>query len=47
MTIIEVDGVETQPLVVDSLDIHPAQRLSFVLTADQAVDNYCARRFFS
>ena len=41
MTIIEADGVETNPLTVDSFMIFPGQRYSFVLTADQPVDNYC------
>ncbi|KAJ7153972.1 laccase [Mycena crocata] len=43
MTIIEVDGVNHEPLMVDSIDIHAGQRYSFVLTADQAVSNYWAR----
>ncbi|KAJ7730019.1 laccase [Mycena maculata] len=43
MTIIEVDGVSHQPLTVDSLQIFAAQRYSFVLTANQAVDNYWVR----
>lgn len=41
MTIIEADGVETQPLTVDSLTIFAAQRYSIIVNADQAVDNYC------
>ncbi|KAH9932000.1 laccase [Epithele typhae] len=43
MTIIEVDGVNSQPHTVDSLEIFVAQRYSFVLTADQPVDNYLIR----
>ncbi|KAF9493097.1 hypothetical protein BDN71DRAFT_1607093 [Pleurotus eryngii] len=43
MTIIEVDSVNTQPLVVDSIQIFPGQRYSFVLTANQQVDNYWIR----
>ena len=31
MTIIEADGVNTQPLKVDQLDIFAAQRYSFVV----------------
>lgn len=31
MTIIEADGQNTQPLVVDSLQIYAAQRYSFVV----------------
>nr|AFE48786.2 yellow laccase [Stropharia aeruginosa] len=42
-TIIEVDGVNTQPLVVDSIQIFAAQRYSFVLKTNQAVDNYWIR----
>lgn len=41
MTIIEADGIETEPLVVDSLTIYAAQRYSVVVNADQPVDNYC------
>jgi iron transport multicopper oxidase len=43
MTIIEVDGVNTQPLVVDSIQIFAGQRYSFVLEANQPVDNYWIR----
>ncbi|OBZ73752.1 Laccase-1 [Grifola frondosa] len=43
MTIIEVDTVNTQPLTVDSLQIFAAQRYSFVLNANQPVDNYWIR----
>ncbi|KAJ6537795.1 laccase [Mycena capillaripes] len=39
-TIIEVDGVSHQPLTVDSIQIFAAQRYSFVMTANQKVDNY-------
>lgn len=42
-TIIEVDGNDVQPLVVDSIQIFAAQRYSFVLTADQPVNNYWIR----
>ncbi|KAF7364261.1 Laccase I [Mycena sanguinolenta] len=38
--IIEVDGVAHQPLTVDSIQIFAGQRYSFVLTANQKVDNY-------
>ena len=31
-----------QPLLVDSIQIYAAQRYSFVLNANQQVDNYCA-----
>ncbi|KAJ7108369.1 yellow laccase [Mycena crocata] len=43
MTVIEADGVSTQPLTVDSIQIFAAQRYSFVLTANQKVDNYWVR----
>ncbi|KAJ6566436.1 laccase [Mycena capillaripes] len=43
MTIIEVDGVNHQPLVVDALEIFAGQRYSFVLTANQRVSNYWIR----
>ncbi|KAJ7222978.1 laccase 1 [Mycena haematopus] len=42
-TIIEVEGVNTEPLTVDSIQIYAGQRYSFVLTANQAVDNYWIR----
>ena len=43
MTVIEADGVNHQPVVVDSLTIFAGQRYSFVLTADQDIDNYWIR----
>ncbi|KAJ6621044.1 laccase [Mycena sp. CBHHK59/15] len=43
MTIIEVDSVNHEPLTVDSIQIFAGQRYSFVLTADQTVDNYWIR----
>ncbi|KAI0352456.1 laccase [Trametes cingulata] len=43
MTIIEVDAVNHEPLTVDSIQIYAGQRYSFVLTADQAIDNYWIR----
>ncbi|KAJ7635343.1 multicopper oxidase, partial [Roridomyces roridus] len=39
MKIIEVDGVNHQPLVVDSIEIFPAQRYSFILHADRKISN--------
>lgn len=42
-TIIEVDGVNHEPLVVDSLQIFAGQRYSVILTANQTVDNYWIR----
>ena len=41
MTVIEADGVETQPVEVDQLTIYAAQRYSVVVDMNQAVDNYC------
>ncbi|KAL0954402.1 hypothetical protein HGRIS_003386 [Hohenbuehelia grisea] len=43
LTVIEADGVNTQPLVVDSIQIFAGQRYSFVLNANQAVGNYWIR----
>jgi len=43
MTIIEVDGTNVQPLVVDQIQIFAGQRYSFVLNANQPVDNYWIR----
>jgi iron transport multicopper oxidase len=42
-TIIEVDGVNVTPLVVDSIQIFAGQRYSFVLNATQTVGNYWVR----
>ncbi|KAJ7909597.1 laccase 1 [Mycena leptocephala] len=43
MTIIEVDSVNHLPLTVDSIQIFAGQRYSFVLNANQAVNNYWIR----
>jgi iron transport multicopper oxidase len=43
MTVIEVDGVNTVPHVVDAIQIFAGQRYSFVLNANKAVDNYWIR----
>nr|BAU94251.1 laccase [Pholiota microspora] len=43
LTIIEADGINTQPLVVDSIQIFAGQRYSFVLKTNQAIDNYWIR----
>ncbi|KAF8214820.1 laccase 1 [Mycena galopus ATCC 62051] len=43
MTIIEADGTNTQPLEVDEIQIFAGQRYSFILDANQAVDNYWIR----
>nr|VWO94552.1 Calcium dependent mitochondrial carrier protein [Ganoderma boninense] len=43
LTIIEADGVNTQPHSVDSFDIFSAQRYSVVLSANQTIGNYWIR----
>ena len=43
MTVIEVDGVNHEELTVDEIQILAGQRYSFVLTADQDIDNYWIR----
>ncbi|KAF8904867.1 laccase [Mucidula mucida] len=43
MTIIEVDGVNHEPLTVDQIQIFAGQRYSFVLNANQDEDNYWIR----
>lgn len=43
MTIIEADGENTQPLLVNNITIYAGQRYSFVLNANQTVDNYRIR----
>lgn len=43
MTIIETDGVNTQPLLVDTIPIYAGQRYSFILDASQPVSNYWIR----
>ncbi|KAI9433619.1 laccase [Lactarius psammicola] len=43
MTVIEVEGNNVQPLLVDSLDIFAGQRYSVVVKADQPVGNYWIR----
>ncbi|KAH9168155.1 laccase [Lactarius sanguifluus] len=43
LKIIEVDSVNHQPLLVDSLQIFAGQRYSVVLNADQPIDNYWIR----
>nr|CAR47803.1 multiple oxidase [Phlebia tremellosa] len=43
MTIIEVDGVNHETLTVDQIQIFAAQRYSFILEANQPVDNYWIR----
>ncbi|KAF5390698.1 hypothetical protein D9757_002571 [Collybiopsis confluens] len=43
MNVIEADSVNHQPLAVDSIQIFAGQRYSFVLTANQSIDNYWIR----
>ncbi|KAI0078066.1 laccase 5 [Panus rudis PR-1116 ss-1] len=43
MTVIEVDGENTQSLTVDSIQIFAGQRYSFVLHANQPENNYWIR----
>ena len=43
MTVIETDGIEIEPLVVDSIAVYAGQRYSVVVTADQPVGNYWIR----
>ncbi|GLB33193.1 putative multicopper oxidase [Lyophyllum shimeji] len=40
LTIIEADGIATQPMVVNQLDLLAGQRYSVILTANQPVGNY-------
>ena len=47
MTVIETDGVETEPLVVDSIPVFPGQRFSVVVTANQTIGNYWIRALSS
>ena len=41
MTVIEADGVETEPVDIDQLTIYAAQRYSVILNPNQTVGNYC------
>nr|QMP96878.1 laccase D precursor [Cerrena sp.] len=43
MTVIEMDGVNTQSMTVDSIQIFAGQRYSFVMQANQPVGNYWIR----
>ncbi|KAG6826462.1 hypothetical protein H0H92_015691 [Tricholoma furcatifolium] len=43
MTVIEADGVNVQPVTVNSLQIFAGQRYSFVLSANQPIGNYWIR----
>ncbi|KAG9123104.1 hypothetical protein FRC07_000226 [Ceratobasidium sp. 392] len=43
LTIIEADGISHEPLSVNSFEIHPGERYSAVLNANQTVGNYWMR----
>ncbi|CAE6492618.1 unnamed protein product [Rhizoctonia solani] len=43
LKIIEADGIAHQPYTVNSLDIHPGERYSIVVEANQTVGNYWIR----
>ena len=43
LTVIETDGILTEPLLVDSLQVFAGQRYSVVLNATQPVGNYWIR----
>ncbi|KAJ7503520.1 laccase [Mycena galericulata] len=43
LTIIEADGISTEPYSVDSIQIYVGQRYSFILNANQPVGNYWIR----
>ncbi|ORY28722.1 Cu-oxidase-domain-containing protein [Rhizoclosmatium globosum] len=43
MTIVEADGYYTNPTVVDSFDITPGQRYSFLIEAKATIQNYWIR----
>ena len=43
LTVIEADGILTQPLVVNEIQIYVGQRYSFILEANQTVGNYWIR----
>jgi iron transport multicopper oxidase len=43
MTVIEADGIEHQPTVVDSLNIFVGQRYSVIVEANAPIGNYWFR----
>nr|C0HLV7.1 RecName: Full=Laccase; Short=Galacc-F; AltName: Full=Benzenediol:oxygen oxidoreductase S; AltName: Full=Diphenol oxidase S; AltName: Full=Urishiol oxidase S [Ganoderma australe] len=43
MSVIEVDSIASQHVTVDSIQIFAGQRYSFVLTANQSINNYWIR----
>ncbi|KAH0826954.1 laccase [Lanmaoa asiatica] len=42
-TVIEADGISTEPLLVDSIQIYAGQRYSIIMNATQPVGNYWIR----
>ncbi|KAJ4473809.1 laccase [Lentinula aciculospora] len=46
-TIIEVDGINTEPHTVNFIELYPAQRYSVILHANQVVSNYRIRALSS
>ncbi|KAF5371834.1 hypothetical protein D9615_009538 [Tricholomella constricta] len=45
MDVMEFDGIEHDPVPAQNFDIFAAQRVSFVLHANQTIDNYWIRAF--
>ncbi|KAF8634695.1 hypothetical protein AX15_000753 [Amanita polypyramis BW_CC] len=43
LTVVEVDGVNVEPVTVNSIQIFAGQRYSFILHADQSISNYWIR----
>ncbi|KAI9571988.1 laccase [Boletus coccyginus] len=43
LTVIEADGILTEPLLVDSLQVFPGQRYSVIMNATQSIGNYWIR----
>ncbi|EJF61592.1 laccase [Dichomitus squalens LYAD-421 SS1] len=43
LTVIETDGIETQPVTINAIQIFSSQRYSVVLTANQTIGNYWIR----
>ncbi|KIK71365.1 hypothetical protein GYMLUDRAFT_235696 [Collybiopsis luxurians FD-317 M1] len=43
LTVMELDGVEHDPVTVQNVDVYAAQRISAIVEANQPVDNYWMR----
>ncbi|KAJ7579850.1 laccase 3 [Mycena floridula] len=43
LSVMELDGVEHDPVAVENIDLYAAQRVSVILTANQTIDNYWIR----